>query len=254
MGQSKKVGLTARQLHPVGELLTLRYVPLSQVRRWERNPKVHDIPGIIEAIKQYGFQNPPKFEQALNNGAGGLAAGNGRLEALAIMQAQGMPAPDGIALDRASGEWAAPVIFGNDLPSQAAAEAFAVDHNNLVMAGGDFTSVYMTQMWHADEYVTLLKEMGTEHLPETVEALDLEIFSEVLASVPTPRQRIDRGAKIRVGMYRFFIPREIYEVWEDGLIAAVGNERGEIVAELKQRLGVTEERWGEERGEADEQE
>jgi hypothetical protein len=38
------------------------------------------------------------------------------------------------------GCWAGPVVFGNDLASRAVAEAFAIDHNNLTLAGGDFTA------------------------------------------------------------------------------------------------------------------
>jgi hypothetical protein len=230
--------IAVRRLQPVGELLTLRYVPLAQVALWERNPKRHDLPGIMAAIKRYGFQKPPKYDQALNNGAGGIAAGNGRVQALLALQARGDPAPAGIAVDKQSGVWAAPVIFGNDLADQSAAEAFAIDHNNLVLAGGDFTSIYMTQMWDEEQYVTLLREMGAERLPETVDLLDLEIFNEVLFGDETPRQREDKGAKIRLGMYRFYISREIYEAWEDGLRVAVGEGREVIIAELKRRLGV----------------
>jgi hypothetical protein len=230
----------AGRLQPVGELLTLRYVPLAQVALWERNPKRHDLPGIMAAINRYGFQNPPKYDQALNNGAGGIAAGNGRVQALLAMQARGDQPPAGIAVDRTSGEWAAPIIFGNNLADQAAAEAFAIDHNNLVLAGGDFTSIYMTQMWDEEQYVTLLREMGADKLPETVDPLDLEIFNEVLFSDKAPRERVDKGAKIRLGMYIFYISREIYAAWETELRVKAGEEKEAIISELKRRLGVIE--------------
>ena len=74
------------------EKLELRYIPLSQARRWDENPKLHDLPALIVSIERYGFGDPPKFDARLD----GLVYGNGRTEALEQMREQGKEPPRGI--------------------------------------------------------------------------------------------------------------------------------------------------------------
>lgn len=74
------------------EQLSLRYVPLSTVRRWERNPKRHDTPAIAESIWRHGFGDPPKYDSALE----ALVYGNGRTEALEVGRAEGRQPPRGV--------------------------------------------------------------------------------------------------------------------------------------------------------------
>lgn len=122
--------------------LELRYIPLNQARRWDANPKRHDIDALVRSIETHGFGDPPKFDATL----GALVYGNGRTEALERMQRGGQQPPRGIArLD--NGEWAIPVIFGVDAGSKAAAVAFAIDHNNLTMLGGDFGFTDLVRLW-----------------------------------------------------------------------------------------------------------
>ncbi len=61
--------------------LDLRYVPLAELRKWDRNPKPHDIGLLIQSFRRYGFLDPMKVDAQLNGGAGGIVEGNGRLEA-----------------------------------------------------------------------------------------------------------------------------------------------------------------------------
>lgn len=123
------------------ERLTLRYIPLTQARRWDDNPKRHDLDALVRSIETHGFGDPPKFDTRL----GALVYGNGRTEALERMRQAGKEPPRGIGvLD--DGEWAIPVIFGVDAESRAAAVAFAIDHNNLVL-GGDLGIEEMLGMW-----------------------------------------------------------------------------------------------------------
>lgn len=158
------------------DLLELRYVPLSTVRRWDKNAKKHDLGALAESIERYGFVDPPKFDPALNSGTGGLVYGNGRDEALAWMQAQKRPLPRGIAYDEARDEWCMPVIFGVDAASLAAAEALAIDHNNLTMAGGDFTALDMSRMW-GPEYSGLLSDLAQfDELPVTLDTESLALL------------------------------------------------------------------------------
>ncbi|WP_171480064.1 hypothetical protein, partial [Acinetobacter baumannii] len=66
-------------------------------------------------------------------------------EALERMQAEGKPAPRGVAVE--DGVWAVPVIFGVDAESKAAAVAFAIDHNNLTLLGSNLGVAEMLAMW-----------------------------------------------------------------------------------------------------------
>lgn len=61
-----------------GELITLKYVPLRLARFWDRNPKKHDLPKLVESIAQHGFKDPPAYDLTLD----GFVEGNGRTEAL----------------------------------------------------------------------------------------------------------------------------------------------------------------------------
>ncbi|MEM9553709.1 MAG: hypothetical protein AAGC60_05580 [Acidobacteriota bacterium] len=124
------------------ERLELRYVPLDQARRWDDNPKRHDIDRLVRSIETHGFGDPPKFDATL----GALVYGNGRTEALEHMRQAGSEPPRGI-LALEEGGWAIPVIFGVDAESEAAAVAFAIDHNNLTMLGGDFGFTDLLRMW-----------------------------------------------------------------------------------------------------------
>jgi hypothetical protein len=122
--------------------LELRYVPLSQAQRWDENPKRHDLDRLVRSIETHGFGDPPKFDATL----GALVYGNGRTEALERIREAGKAPPRGI-LRLDGGEWAVPIIFGVDAESRAAAVAFAIDHNNLTLLGGDLGFADVLALW-----------------------------------------------------------------------------------------------------------
>jgi len=124
------------------ERLTLRYIPLSQARRWDENPKRHDLDALVRSIETHGYGDPAKYDATLD----ALVYGNGRTEALERMRAAGKEPPRGIGVTE-DGEWAVPVIFGVDAASRAAAVAFAVDHNNLTLLGGDLGLEDLLRIW-----------------------------------------------------------------------------------------------------------
>lgn len=121
------------QQNTVRPTIRLEYIPLRQAQMWDwvQNPKEHDIGGIIESIHRYGFRDPPELDAAL----GAFVQGNGRVQALAMMRTHGDDIPKYIG--ETDGDWAVPVIFGADAESEAAARAYAIDANNLVLSGGD---------------------------------------------------------------------------------------------------------------------
>jgi hypothetical protein len=135
------------------ERLELRYIPLDQARRWDDNPKRHDLDALMRSIETHGFGDPPKYDSAL----AALVYGNGRAEALERMRKAGKEPPRGIGvLD--GGGWAVPVIFGVDAASRAAAVAFAIDHNNLTLLGGNLKIEDVLGIWDEEGLQRLLEE------------------------------------------------------------------------------------------------
>lgn len=144
-------------------ILRIEYVPLDDILLWDRNPKMHDIGALLESIWRYGFVDEPKYDAAL----GAIVFGNGRLMALAQGRAAGREPPRGIKLDP-GGAWLVPIKFGVDQSSSAEAEALGVDHNNLTMAGGDFTAIDMARAWNG-QYLDLLRALADQEVrPVTV--------------------------------------------------------------------------------------
>ena len=153
-----------------GDLLHIRYVPLSQARLWDRNPKKHDSDQLIESIRRHGFRDAPIYDETLD----AISAGNGRTTAVAAMRDAGEEPPAGIAVDEA-GEWYVPMQFGVNAESIAAAEAFAVAHNNLTMAGGGFSFLDIAKMWEAEAYADMLHDLrAAGELPVGVTSNDID--------------------------------------------------------------------------------
>ncbi len=155
------------------EKLKLRYVPLDQAQRWDQNPKKHDISALIRSIELHGFGDPPKFDANLD----GLVYGNGRTEALERMRQEGTDPPRGIVrLD--NGQWAVPVIFGVDAKSKAAAVAFAIDHNNLTLLGGNLEFTDLLSMWDEEGLQRVLADVPDAG--ELLASLDAEDVAALL--------------------------------------------------------------------------
>lgn len=151
------------------ETVEIKYLPVRDVARFDRNPKRHDVGGVSQSIALYGFRNPPIWDSNLNDGTGGIAAGNGRIEALLMMEQQGQDLPRGIAVNDKR-QWCLPIVFGCDAINEAEAIAYAVDDNNLTMAGGDFDHFAMAGMWDQADYLELLKSIADQRtLPITVD-------------------------------------------------------------------------------------
>ncbi|MDY7091579.1 MAG: hypothetical protein SX243_01260 [Acidobacteriota bacterium] len=159
--------------------LELRYIPLAQAQRWDENPKLHDLDRLIRSIETHGFGDPPKFDSTL----GALVYGNGRTEALERMRQAGKQPPRGILLTE-DGEWAVPVIFGVDAESEAHARAFAIDHNNLTLLGGDLGFADLLQIWDEEGLQAVLRDtpdagellasLDTDHLDALLNGPDFE--------------------------------------------------------------------------------
>jgi len=155
-------------LELTGELLRIEYINLDVAVLWDRNPKRHDLPRLIASVQKHGFRDAPIYDSNINGeGRGGIAAGNGRATALKALRNQGEPPPRGVGVD-GEGAWYLPVQFGNDSASQAMAQAFAIDHNNLTLAG---SGLDMSALWDAAGYADVLRGLADGFaLPVTVDA------------------------------------------------------------------------------------
>jgi len=142
---------------------------------WRDNPKRHDMQLLADSIARYGFQEPAKYDVKLHRigqgvddePQGAIKTGNGRIQAVAWMQAAGRELPRGCAEIKGTGQWAIPVLFGTDARSGVVAQAYAIDANNLTLAGGDFDGFDYARLWD-ERYVELLQNM--DELPTSVDA------------------------------------------------------------------------------------
>lgn len=108
----------------------IEMLPLDEVARWPRNPKLHAEGEIQNSVERFGFVQPLLLDEQ----TGRLVAGHGRLEALQAMRAAGKPTPKNIT---AKGDkWLVPVLRGVSFQSEAEAEAFLLADNRLVEMGG----------------------------------------------------------------------------------------------------------------------
>ncbi len=165
------------------DLLRLEYILLDRAVLWDSNPKKHDIPQLIESIQKHGYKDPAKYEPELNKGQGGLVEGNGRTVALKTMKARGYPPPAGVDVTK-DGRWAVPVLFGVDAQSEAAAEAYAVDHNNLTLGGGGFTSMDKARLWDEEYEEVLVNLAEANELPVSVHEDDLKVLDGLIPTRP----------------------------------------------------------------------
>lgn len=158
--------------------LTIEYLLLSELSEkfLEGNAKLHDIGAISTSIRRYGFRDPLAIDAALNGGNGGIAEGNGRLEALLWIHQQGEKPPAYIKLTEA-GDWVVPCIIGGNSGSEAEGLAYSLDHNSLTMAGGTFTALDISGLYNPAEYLATLELLAqAEALPVTVDGDDLDLL------------------------------------------------------------------------------
>lgn len=163
------------------DLLELRYIPISQAELFDNNAKLHNLDQIIASITKYGFKSACKWEGSLNGGRGGVVAGNGRIEALQIMEKRGDDCPIGIAMS-STGEWCAPVLFGVESSSEIVARAYALDDNNLTLLGGDFALADLTKLYDQELLMAELEELARSgNLPVTFDDNFVENSLQILA-------------------------------------------------------------------------
>lgn len=106
------------------------YMPLDDVLRAPRNPKVHAKELITGSVSRFGVVELP----TIDGRTGRLVAGHGRLDDWEARRAAGEVPPDGVDLD--GDTWVVPVVHGWASRSDADAEAYVVISNQSTIAGG----------------------------------------------------------------------------------------------------------------------
>ena len=157
-----------------GNELRIEYLPLDDVRRWPRNPKLHDDTGLEKSLRRFGFVAPLLQDER----TGKLVAGHGRLTALESLRDSGEAPPSRVRVD-AKGRWLVPVVRGVDFASAAEAEAYLLADNRLVEAGG----------WDQDLLREIVRDLdaggsGLDGLGWSVASLEA-LIAEVTEAVPT---------------------------------------------------------------------
>lgn len=111
--------------------LWIEYVPLSKLKEWERNPKLHAEEDISDSIDTYGFTDPITLDEA----SGKIVSGMGRRNVLLRKHKEGEDPPDKVKI-AGDGTWLVPVIRGNSFKDKEAVESYLLTVNRLVEKGG----------------------------------------------------------------------------------------------------------------------
>ena len=176
---------------------------------WEENPKLHDIKLLVESIEKYGFQELPKFDKLLINVAGNygaIKAGNGRVETIAYMENNGNELPRGIAKDKDTGAWVMPILIGVDAETIDIARAYAIDSNNLTMAGGDFKAADLLKMYDSKKLLSVID--NDNELPVSMSKDDVYNLRNMLD------EPAEEGQPVIIGENKFNV--SVGQLWELG--------------------------------------
>lgn len=145
------------------------YMDLGGLQPAVRNPKDHDLPGIVASLRRYGWNSPAELDER----TGRMVVGHGRREACVMMRQAGDPPPGGVIVDD-DGEWLVPVLRGWASRDDAEAEAYIIAHNSLGEAGG----------WDNRTFAAMLEDVVTADAPliETT-GITFERVDEILRRV-----------------------------------------------------------------------
>jgi hypothetical protein len=249
------------------DLLSLKYIPISQAELFESNAKLHNLDQIIQSIARYGFKSACKWESTLNDGRGGIVAGNGRVEALREMERRGDDLPIGIAQNE-TGEWCVPVLFGVEAESEAIARAYALDDNNLTLLGGDFGVEDLMKLYDQELLLSELEELSQyDEVPVSIGEANLEELLNQLISgkndEPEPkygeddstvpesiavREGVEIGSIWALGRHRIMCSDSTVEANVRELLGERFNDVEMIWSDppfnTKQQQGRTASQWG----------
>lgn len=88
-------------------MITADNIALDELKRYPKNPKLHDLGAIHASVEQWGFID----RILINKTTGHIVSGHGRLDVLVQRKAQGLEPPRGIETNPDTGAWMVPVDF-----------------------------------------------------------------------------------------------------------------------------------------------
>lgn len=173
----------------------IKYLPLSEIEKWPRNPKKHDLPTIKDSIRRFGFVELPVRDEK----SGRLVAGHGRQEALSEMHAQGEEPPANVRV-REDGEWLVPILCGISFKDDREAEAYIIASNRLTERGG-WDEALVQQIIETPGFDALGTGLVLE-MPDPSLLLDTSAMDPEVPQAPEekPKPRVMRVGKYKVPM------------------------------------------------------
>jgi len=168
---------------------------LGKIRGADRNPKKHDLPGIMSSIRRFGFKDFP----CINETTGKLVSGHGRVMALKKLKREGRRSddeqwpPENVTAK--GNQWLCPVVRGQSWVNDQEAEAYLAAHNQLTMTEGWDEDVLAKLLLSVNETDAGLEGLGFDDdyvqklLGEQVGGSSLEPSSVTETDVPdTPEE------------------------------------------------------------------
>jgi hypothetical protein len=163
----------ARKVH-------IEYLPIDQLLKSPQNPKEHDIGGIHESVKRFGYVTPIVIDEA----TGYIIEGHGRLETLQQKKHAGNPPPTGI--HEKKGSWLVPVVRGISFDGEHDAQAYLIAANRLTELGG----------WHDARLAEVLQDLCAHESLAGIgyDADDLDVLMKRLAGPQETSRSGDGGS------------------------------------------------------------
>jgi len=177
---------------------------------WRDNLKLHDIGSVMSSIARYGWQDKPRYDETL----GAIKHGNGRIEALALMEESPdyKTPPRGIALEKESGAWCMQLEVGVDAKSLGEAKAYALDANNLTVMGGDAGLAEVMAMWGQGFENQLLDLANTGDLPVSIDADDVDAILNQVKADSTTGESKDATPKAKLAEEWAVVPGQVWVI------------------------------------------
>ena len=198
--------------------LEIEYLPLEALARYERNARTHSaeqVTQLVASIQEFGFTNP-----VLVDGDNVLIAGHGRLAAagelgmdqVPAIRLTGLTADQIRALRIADNQLALNASWDTELLAEELSDLERLDFD-LDLLGFD------------DDFLTgLLGDNDQQDDDEEPEGEQAGADDEQKVS-------------IILGPYEMSVPRRDWDRWETEVRAAVGFDKADVVAAIKERLG-----------------
>jgi hypothetical protein len=149
----------------------VEYMPLAEIARAPRNPKLHDADGIAASIDEFSLVELPTLDER----TGRLVAGHGRLDDLQARVDAGQQQPPEGVRTAGDGTWLVPVLRGWASRDDDHAEAYLLASNNLTIRGGwdqDGLARMLADLSAVDEQLAALTGFDSGEMEELLARLD----------------------------------------------------------------------------------